>query len=191
MKRLAPFALLALGFAAGRLTGPGATAAAQMAVAPAKPMHWSIDDTRHVHERVMARQAPGIPLAMTPLYKMFVVSRMHHDAPVVGRYSKLTSQWDDGEEHARVTDFYVVVGGSGTIVIGGELKNKVNIDDPDGKVAGEFRGQPIEGGRPVRVKAGDWLIVPPHTPHWAQPDPGGLTSLILQIRDDDVSLRTP
>ena len=37
------------------------------------------------------------------------------------------------------------------------------------------------GGENIKVKPGDLLTIPPNTPHWAQPDPGGLTYVLLKV----------
>jgi uncharacterized RmlC-like cupin family protein len=31
------------------------------------------------------------------------------------------------------------------------------------------------------VKAGDWLLIPPDTPHQPKPDPGGFSYMIMKL----------
>lgn len=45
----------------------------------------------------------------------------------------------------------------------------------------EYRGQPIEGGQTFKVKPGDWLLIPPDTPHQPKPDPSGFSYMIMKI----------
>jgi hypothetical protein len=51
----------------------------------------------------------------------------------------------------------------------------------DGPVPGECRGQPIVGGQTFKVKAGDWLLIPPDTLHQTKPDAGGFSYFIMKI----------
>ena len=68
-----------------------------------------------------------------------------------------------------------------------------------GSFEGVAQPDPEVGAKRVRVckwsVSTEWKVpegaVSGGTGPGAQPDPGGLTSLILQIRDDDVSIRTP
>jgi hypothetical protein len=36
-------------------------------------------------------------------------------------------------------------------------------------------------GHTYQVKAGDWLLIPPDTPHQPKPDPGGFSYFIMKI----------
>ncbi len=37
------------------------------------------------------------------------------------------------------------------------------------------------GGQTYKVKAGDWLLIPPDAPHQPKPDPGGFSYMIMKI----------
>jgi mannose-6-phosphate isomerase-like protein (cupin superfamily) len=106
--------------------------------------------------------------------------RVHRDQPVLS-LTKVNSVWDDAEMHAGAYDFYVFTGGTGEMVLGGRIANRQNLRDKDGIIPGEYRGQPIEGGQTFKVKAGDWLLIPPDTPHQPKPDPGGFSYMIMKI----------
>ena len=95
--------------------------------------------------------------------------------------TKVNSVWDDAEQHAGVYDFYIITGGSGEMVVGGKIANRQNLQDRDGQVPGEYRGQPIVGGQTYKVKEGDWLVIPPDAPHQAKPDAGGFSYMIMKI----------
>ena len=41
-----------------------------------------------------------------------------------------------------------------------------------------------------QVKEGDWLLIPPNTPHWPQPNSGGLTYMVLQIGEGEPYTRS-
>ena len=81
------------------------------------------------------------------------------------------------EQHEGVTDLYVILGGSGTLIVGGEIENRQQLQGRPG----EYTGQPIKGGRSYAVKAGDIIDVPPNTPHASQGDAGGLTYMLVKI----------
>ena len=152
---------------------------------PLEPVFWSDDDLRKVHDVAASGESIRalLPLPKMPMYALYLLHRPHYSTPRPSRVVEVGSQWGDAEQHARVTDFYLIRGGTGTILVGGEIENRVRIPDQAGPVAGEYRGQPVKGGQAYRVKAGDWLLIPPNTPHQSQPDPGGLTFAIVQIKE--------
>lgn len=157
--------------------------------------YWNIDDIRKAHaelaEKAMkaATQAgsgssqsfSGGPVhVQTRNFSIFMLYRVHRDQPVLS-LTKVNSVWDDAEMHAGAYDFYVFTGGTGEMVLGGKIANQQNLSDKDGIIPGEYRGQPIEGGQTFKVKAGDWLLIPPDTPHQPKPDPGGFSYMIMKI----------
>lgn len=83
-----------------------------------------------------------------------------------------------GERHINDTQIYLVTGGSGTVLVEGEVT-----DDNVYLVApGEHRGGPITGGRRIKVKQGDMVSIPPYTWHVGYGDPGvPLTYTIIHI----------
>jgi mannose-6-phosphate isomerase-like protein (cupin superfamily) len=95
--------------------------------------------------------------------------------------TKVKSVWDDAEQHAGAYDFYVFTGGSGQMIVGGKIENRKNLMDKDGPVPGEHRGQPVVDAQTLNVKTGDWLLIPPDTPHQPKPDPGGFSYMIMKI----------
>jgi mannose-6-phosphate isomerase-like protein (cupin superfamily) len=160
-----------------------------------QPMHWSIDDIRKAHDEMAARarqaaapaggssQAVGggsLIRVRTRTHSMTMLFRRHREAPV-SSLTGVMSRWDDAEQHAGVYDFYVITGGTGEMVVGGEIEARKNLTSPDGLVPGEYRGQPIKGGQTFRVKPGDWLLIPPDAPHQPKPDPGGLSYMLMKI----------
>jgi hypothetical protein len=169
----------------------------QPALAPDAPpiMFWNIDDIKKAHEDMAERAAKLVSQAgsgssqsigggpvhvQTRNFSMFMLYRMHREQPVLS-LTKVSSVWDDAEMHAGAYDFYVITGGTGEMIVGGKIANQQNLMDKDGPVPGEYRGQPIIGGQTFKVKAGDWLLIPPDTPHQPKPDPGGFSYFIMKI----------
>lgn len=65
--------------------------------------------------------------------------------------------------HDDLTEVYQVVAGSGTFVTGGTMP------DPKDRTAG------IKGGVSQKVQAGDFVVLPPGTPHWFSQIDGSVT----------------
>jgi mannose-6-phosphate isomerase-like protein (cupin superfamily) len=167
------------------------------ALAPDAPpvTYWNIDDIRKAHtelaEKSMKAAAQagsgssqsfgGGPVHIsTRNFSIFMLYRLHREQPVLS-LTKVNSVWDDAEQHAGAYDFYVITGGTGEMVVGGKIANRQNLTDKDGIIPGEYRGQPVVGGQTYKVKAGDWLLIPPDTPHQPKPDPGGFSYMIMKI----------
>ena len=157
--------------------------------APAETIYWSVDDVRKAHNELVerARQSTGgivgggnLVRVRTRTHSMGMFFRAHRDQPVASLTKKM-SVWDDAEQHAGVYDFYVITGGTGEMVVGGEIEGRQNLAEPSGLVPGEYRGQPIKGGKTYRVKPGDWLLIPPDTPHQPKPDTGGFSYMLMKI----------
>lgn len=71
--------------------------------------------------------------------------------------------------HDDVTEIYQFVGGSGTFVTGG------TIPDPKNRTAG------IKGGVAQKVQSGDFVVLPPGTPHWFSQIDGSVTYVETRI----------
>lgn len=65
--------------------------------------------------------------------------------------------------HDDATEVYQIISGGGTFVTGGTLP------DPENRTAG------IRGGVAQSVRAGDFVILPPGTPHWFSQIDGSIT----------------
>ena len=65
--------------------------------------------------------------------------------------------------HDDVTEIYNIVGGSGTFVTGGAFASTSD------RTAG------IKGGASRHVQAGDFVVLPPGTPHWFSKIDGSIT----------------
>ena len=157
--------------------------------------YWNIDDIRKAHADMAEKAAKLVKEAgsgssqsfgggpvhvQTRNFSMFMLYRMFRDKPVLS-LTKVNSVLDDAEQHAGAYDFYIFTGGTGEMILGGKIANRQNLQDKDGITPGEYRGQPVVGGQTYRVKAGDWLLIPPDTPHQPKPDPGGFSYFIMKI----------
>jgi hypothetical protein len=166
-------------------------------LAPDAPpiIHWNIDDIRKAHTEMAEKAAKMVKEAgsgssqsfgggpvhvQTRNFSMFMLYRMHRDQPVLS-LTKVNSVLDDAEQHAGAYDFYVFTGGTGEMIVGGQIANRQNLMDNSGPVPGEYRGQPVVGAQTFKVKAGDWLLIPPDTPHQPKPDAGGFSYFIMKI----------
>ena len=208
MKRLVPVVLLgsaAVGYLAGYAVSPAVMVTAQgpggvpaltragypplAPDQPAKAQHFSIDDLRRQHSERVAATVAGQPLPpfqgmMSRTHNIQLVTRVAFDTPRPSTVTKRMSRFGEAEQHEGVSDVYVIIGGTGTIVAGGEIERRqYRPADPPSPLffPGEYVGLPIVGGENIKVKPGDLLTIPPNTPHWAQPDPGGLTYVLLKV----------
>ena len=157
--------------------------------------YWNIDDIKKAHTELAEKASKALTQAgsgstqafgssavrlRTRNFTMSMLYRAHREQPVLS-LTKVNSVWDDAEQHAGVYDFYIFTGGSGDMIVGGKIANRQNLQDKDGLVPGEYRGQPIEDGQTFHVKTGDWLVIPPDAPHQPKPDPGGFSYMIMKI----------
>src|SRR5206468_6576458 len=140
--------------------------------------YWNIDDIRKAHTEMAEKAARLVKEAgsgssqsfgggpvhvQTRNFSMFMLYRMFRDNPVLS-LTKVDSVLDDAEQHAGAYDFYIFTGGTGEMILGGKIANRQNLQDKDGIIPGEYRGQPVVGGQTYKVKADDWLLIPPDTP---------------------------
>ena len=78
--------------------------------------------------------------------------------------------------HEKDDEFLEVVEGSGTIVVGGALKNQVRRD------AANLSGSGIDGGQTYTVTKGHYFFFPAGVPHYfATQGPEGLTILTFHV----------
>ena len=173
---------------------------------PNKPMHWSIDDLRRIHEARAAFQRAnpdrgtqggggalpaGTPTFQGQRFRTHNIStnfRAYYDRERPANLTGVISHYDDVEQHEGVSDFYVFTGGGGEMVVDGVIDNREyrraggNSGSASVLLPGEFAGQPITAGRTYNVKAGDWMAIPPNDPHWQRPAPNeGMSYLLLKV----------
>lgn len=114
--------------------------------------------------RILSRPLDLVDLPFTRTHYFDVVHR------------PLLSTAPTAEQHEGVTDVYFILGGSGSVTVGGDIENRKTMANRFGEYQGLLRG-----GQAYKVKAGDLLMVPPNAPHASQGDAGGLTYMLLKI----------
>ncbi len=134
---------------------------------PEEATYWSAESLDRVTEELQQRAAASArhvaakPLLMT---RTHVVLAIHRDAT------------GTVEQHGGMTDYWIVIAGENTLVLGGEVVDREEIGP------GEFRGSLIKGGREIPVKAGDQIDIPPNMPHHVIVDEGkSITYLNIKV----------
>ena len=178
---------LVIGYLAGLAGGRPGVAAQQAATQTAPPawasiplapnqgdvVHWPATDLQKVHAtlagrsngRILSKPRDLVPLPMTRTHMFDVVHRPQATGDATA------------EQHEGVTDLYVILGGSGTLTVGGEIANRQVIPNRPG----EYTGRPITGGRTLALKPGDIVDVPPNTPHATVADAGGVSYMLIKV----------
>src|SRR5436190_9750166 len=138
--------------AAGALP-PGDFSRMQLAPDQGEPTLFAAADLRKAHSELQARAAKGGQALSNPRDLMKpLVTRTHSFILMHRPELRTASQSPNAEQHEGATDVYIVVAGSGTVTVGGEIPTK-RIGRP-----GEFTG-PISGGKPFKLQAGDVLDI--------------------------------
>ena len=189
MKRVIPVALFGVVcFLAGYMFSPRARVAAQGPAAQApvatpgppstrvvngKGMYFPIDE---IKKRFPPADAHGdFPpgdqgalnhLAWTPEYRFTLMRRQYSDPPRKNPNTGEMEHYVGSEMHENKTQIYMMVSGAGQVALGG--KPAMDRQSPDG----QHTGGPLTGATDYRVKAGDFIVIPPYTWHQALPDPG-------------------
>jgi uncharacterized RmlC-like cupin family protein len=147
----------------------------QLAPDQGQPTHITGDALRKAHPALQARaksgQAGVAPRDfMTPVITRNYSYILLHRTPPAAQ----PDQKPQAELHEGVTDVYYVVGGSGTVLVGGDIENR-RVSRP-----GEYLGQ-MAAGKPFKLQAGDILTIPPNMAHGTVPDAGGMTYVLQKI----------
>jgi mannose-6-phosphate isomerase-like protein (cupin superfamily) len=189
MKRLFSMAIcgaLAAGYLAGAAARPAASSAsaavaappAQAAAAATGPLqppaslYWPREELLKLHTQLQQRVAAGQRPNGNELITLPPGWRLNHRVP--------GDMVDDAEEHEKVTDFFIIIAGTGVVGVGGVIEKPRPLTNATGPIPGETRGWPIKNGQVYKVKAGDMVHLPPHTAHWANGDAGGMTFLLVK-----------
>lgn len=132
-----------------------------------KGVIWTAEDLRKKY--VTDPNAPGSDhLQWAPPYRITIQRRQppRAGAPI------------NGELHDDKTQIYIIIGGSGTVQLGG----KPDVDNSAGP--GEHRGGPLVGTTSHHVKEGDVVSIPPVTWHASYADPGQtMTYLMVHVEN--------
>jgi mannose-6-phosphate isomerase-like protein (cupin superfamily) len=151
---------------------PGDYSKMQLAPDQGEPTLFTGAQLRKAHTELQARAKAGVVSNPRDLMQPLVTRT--HSFILLHRPEAKASPTPNGEQHEGVADVYIVTGGSGTVVVGGEIENK-RISRP-----GEYLG-PIKGGKPFKLQAGDVLNIPANQPHGTVPDAGGMTYILMKV----------
>jgi mannose-6-phosphate isomerase-like protein (cupin superfamily) len=93
-------------------------------------------------------------------------------------------------EHARVTEVYHIIDGSGTFVTGGTIANgrAVAADNVITTilVGPSTSGPAIQGGQSRKVGPGDVIVIPPGVAHWFSAVDADLNYLVVRVDGDHI-----
>jgi mannose-6-phosphate isomerase-like protein (cupin superfamily) len=93
-------------------------------------------------------------------------------------------------DHARVTEVYHIIEGSGTFVTGGTITNArpVAADNVINTilVGPSTTGASIQGGQSRKVGPGDVIVIPPGVAHWFSSVEADMNYLVVRIDADHI-----
>jgi mannose-6-phosphate isomerase-like protein (cupin superfamily) len=151
---------------------PGQYSKIQLSPDQGVPTHFRGVDLRSAHTQAQARAKQGGQGAVVPRDLMKSMVTRTHSYIMVHRGGQATG---NPEQHEGVTDVYFVTGGSGSVVVGGDIPNRRTVRP------GEYSGDPITGGQTFKLEAGDILNIPPNATHATMADPGGMTYVLMKV----------
>ena len=137
-------AAVLFGYFAGYAANSGDSALAQQAAPAAPPawstiplapnqatqIYWSSETLKKTHAtlagrsngRILSKPRDLMDLPITRTHSFDVVHRPLRDQPPTA------------EQHEGVTDLYFIMGGSGTLIVGGEIENRQALPEPPGRI---------------------------------------------------------
>lgn len=148
---------------------------------PQKGFHWSIDEIRNAHRLLAEAERAGKDVdPNSTLHDFPFWTRTHsmfiYHVPQTPRPGKVAAQ------HLGYAQLVSIMGGSGSVLAGGELQDATTLVEQGRQIPGELRGSSIRGGKTFHVKSGDALSIPPNTPTEFRADAsGGLTYMSMKV----------
>jgi mannose-6-phosphate isomerase-like protein (cupin superfamily) len=139
-------------------------------------VYWSAESLQHAHATLAKTAAAGGSVS-DPRDLVPIPATRTHAYNFLHRIMAKNGQPPGVEFHQGNTDIYFVVGGSATLMTGGEIVNR----EPIPNRPGEERGTLIKNGQGYKMKAGDVVNMPPLMPHQSLPDPGGFTYMLIKV----------
>jgi quercetin dioxygenase-like cupin family protein len=147
---------------------------------PTDGTHWSIDDIRKSHQAMADAESTGKSIdPNSTLHDFPYWTRTHsmflYHVPQVGRGKR-------AEQHIGYSQFIVVMGGTGTLQVGGTLSSPAMLEEKGAPIWGELRGTTVVGGTTFNLKEGDWVSIPPNTPSYVKATGrGGVSYMVMKI----------
>jgi mannose-6-phosphate isomerase-like protein (cupin superfamily) len=152
---------------AGLLIGGTATRVSAQTTPAAPKLFAAAGDVTALIERAKRERKPDQPNFSQP-----IVQLQPYSANLEYRVAGLNAP---ASVHDKEAELFFVVDGSGTLVTGGTLKDERRTN-PD-----NLSGSAIDGGASRRLAKGDWVMVPPKTPHWFTQIDGALVLMSLHL----------
>jgi len=85
------------------------------------------------------------------------------------------------EQHDKIVDVVIVQSGSGTLLLGGKMR-----DSKGNSTSGEYLGSGIDGGERHPIGAGDIIHIPAGIPHsFLVPEGGHITYVLVKFPTDE------
>ena len=139
-------------------------------------VYWSAETMHHAHETLAKTAAAGGSVA-DPRDLVSIPATRTHAYNFMHRIMGKNGQPPGVEYHQGNTDIYFVLGGTATLMTGGEIENR----EPIPNRPGEERGTLIKNGKGYTMQTGDVVNMPPLVPHQSVPDPGGYTYMLIKV----------
>ena len=148
----------------------------------AESMYWAIEDISNAHQVLVDAELAGTLDQVDPNAAL-------HDFPLwsrtMGWFVEHTPQNPTGptaELSMGVSQLIVFMGGTGTVVAGGEIPDAVTLTENGQQIWGELRGSSIRGGETFEVKEGDFMTIPASQPaQFTATSEGGLTYMAMKV----------
>lgn len=148
---------------------------------PSAAAYWSIDDIKKAHQTLADAERAGQQVdPNSALHDFPYWTRTH--SMFLNHVAERGAGGRSAQQHMGYSQFVVIVGGSGTVVAGGQLVQPTVLTEGDRQIAGEMRGSAINGGETFTVGEGDMLSIPPNTPaQFTASASGGLTYMVMKV----------
>ena len=92
------------------------------------------------------------------------------------------------ESHDSIADFYIILEGSGTLLLGGEMVDTLSVDGRPG----EWRAPRLEAAQRYTVSKGDLINIPSKVPHqWDLSEEEAVTYVIVKVLERAEEIRSP
>jgi mannose-6-phosphate isomerase-like protein (cupin superfamily) len=111
-----------------------------------------------------AKAQPAQPLRVTPLFPQPYGVNVEYRTGIA-----------PAAIHEAEAELFYVIDGAATLVIGGQLT------EPQRTNAQNLSGKGITGGTSQKVAKGDFMLVPPGSPHWFSAIDGSITLMSVHL----------
>ena len=147
---------------------------------PNESTFWSIDDIRNAHRFLAEADRAGHTMdPNTALHDFPYWTRTH---AMFIKHVPQNARRPPADQHLGYAQFIVIMGGTGTVVAGGQLTRPTTLNERGREIPGEMRGSAITGGETFTLKDGDWVSIPPNSPSQFKADSvDGLTYMVMKI----------